>query len=193
MLEITNGVQLSTEEWNKLDPVERNAILYYADFLSLECCHVPVTDNCKYYFIHGMPVNSAYLVDVEPDYDPQNKYIIQSYNEYQIIKDKFGEEGIKSFIGDICMIRARGCVGPVQMLGQIHLHSTKPERAFAFQQYYKSLRKRKYTHIILNEHGEPRKHKCSKYVLHAERMLAKRNLPKNSGCCDKEPEENSAE
>lgn len=192
MLEITNGVQLSTNDWGKLGILEQNAILYYADFLSLECCHQPVTDNCKYYFIQGTPINSAYIVGLEPEYDPENKYVIQAYNEYQLIKDKFGDEGIKSFIGDICMIRARGCVGPIQMLGQIHLHSTKPERAFAFQQYYKSLKKRRYIHTTLNENGEPRRHRCTKYVYHAERMLAKRNLPKNIGNYQTESSENIA-
>lgn len=48
--------------------IELNAILYYADFLSLKhACH-PVTDNCKYFFIHGCPMNSAYIVDMEPEY-----------------------------------------------------------------------------------------------------------------------------
>ena len=90
------------------------------------------------------------------------------------------------------MIRARGCIGPIQMLGQIHLHSTKPERAFAFQEYYKSLKKRKYTHTTLDENGEPKRHRCTKYVLHAERRLAKRNLPKNLGMHGEELVEDAA-
>lgn len=48
---------------------ELNAILYYADFLSLKSESIPVTDNCKYFFIHGCPINSAYIVDLEPEYD----------------------------------------------------------------------------------------------------------------------------
>lgn len=31
--------------------IEHNAILYYADVLSLKETSKPVTDNCKYYFI----------------------------------------------------------------------------------------------------------------------------------------------
>lgn len=49
--------------------IEQNAILYYADFLSLKYKSHPVTDNCKYFFIHGCPINSAYIVDLEPEYD----------------------------------------------------------------------------------------------------------------------------
>lgn len=52
--------------------LELNAILYYADFLSLKECGHPVTDNCKYFFIHGYPINSAFIVDLEPEYDPEN-------------------------------------------------------------------------------------------------------------------------
>lgn len=55
--------------------VELNAILYYADFLSMKHENHPVTDNCKYFFIHGAPINSAYILDLEPEYDPDNKYI----------------------------------------------------------------------------------------------------------------------
>ena len=55
--------------------VELNAILYYADFLSMKYENHPVTDNCKYFFIHGAPINSAYILDLEPEYDPDNKYI----------------------------------------------------------------------------------------------------------------------
>jgi hypothetical protein len=52
--------------------IELNAILYYADFLSLKHTNHPVTDNCKYFFIHGCPINSAYIIDLEPEYDPDN-------------------------------------------------------------------------------------------------------------------------
>ena len=52
--------------------IELNAILYYADFLSLQHENYPVTDNCKYFFIHGCPINSAFIVDLEPEYDPDN-------------------------------------------------------------------------------------------------------------------------
>lgn len=54
--------------------IELNTILYYADFLSLKhTCH-PVTDNCKYFFIHGCPINSAYIVNMEPEYSQEDPY-----------------------------------------------------------------------------------------------------------------------
>lgn len=30
-----------------------NIILYYADYLSLRACSIPITDNCKYFYING--------------------------------------------------------------------------------------------------------------------------------------------
>ena len=52
--------------------IELNYILYYADFLSLKHENHPVNDNCKYFFIHEHPINSAYIVNLEPEYDPDN-------------------------------------------------------------------------------------------------------------------------
>ena len=68
---------------------ELNAILYYADFLSLKQESIPVTDNCKYFFINNCPINSAYIVDLEPEYSDENPYLIQAYQEYQTLEDKF--------------------------------------------------------------------------------------------------------
>ena len=100
--------------------IELNSILYYADFLSLKHeCH-PVTDNCKYFFIHGAPINSLYILDLEPVYDENNEHYIQAYTEYQAIKSKFGEDGVESFIDDICCIKACGSVNAEQMLKCIH-------------------------------------------------------------------------
>lgn len=45
------------------DFIKHNAILYYADYLSLKDTSTTLTDNCKYYFIYGAPINSAYIVD----------------------------------------------------------------------------------------------------------------------------------
>ncbi len=92
------------------DIVEHNIILYYADFLSLKEESITVTDNCKYYFIYGAPINSAYLVDLQPFYDENNKYYIQSYEECSKIQDKFGLEGVLSYVRDICNLAALGCI-----------------------------------------------------------------------------------
>ena len=90
--------------------IELNAILYYADFLSLKYESHPVTDNCKYFFIHGCPVNSAYIVNLEPEFDQENQYIIQAVQEFQAIQDKYDDEAAMSFIDDICSIKACGSV-----------------------------------------------------------------------------------
>lgn len=100
--------------------IELNAILYYADFLSMKAKSCPVTDNCKYFFIHGAPINSLYILDLEPVYDENNEHYIQAYTEYQAIKSKFGEDGVESFIDDICCIKACGSVNAEQMLKCIH-------------------------------------------------------------------------
>jgi hypothetical protein len=103
-----------------MNKVELNAILYYADFLSLKAtCH-PVTDTCKYFFIYGAPMNSAFILGLEPIYDKDNEYFKQAKAEYEIIKDKFGESGVESFIDDICCIKACGSVNAEQMLNCIH-------------------------------------------------------------------------
>lgn len=108
--------------------IELNAILYYADFLSLKAKSHPVTDTCKYFFIHGVPINSAYIVDLEPVYDEENEYFQQAKAEYIIIRDKFGEDGVESFIDDICNIRACGSVDAERMLQCIHQFSSKRDR-----------------------------------------------------------------
>ena len=39
-----------------MNEIELNAILYYADLLSLKDISIPVTDNCKWFFIHNNPI-----------------------------------------------------------------------------------------------------------------------------------------
>lgn len=58
----------------QINNIELNAILYYADFLSLKAVSYPITDNCKYFFIHGCPINSLFILDMKPDYDAENEY-----------------------------------------------------------------------------------------------------------------------
>lgn len=40
-----------------MNVIELSAILYYADFLALKTENRTVTDNCKYMFIYGTPIN----------------------------------------------------------------------------------------------------------------------------------------
>ena len=59
-----------------MNDIELNAVLYYADYLSLKAINEPVTDNCKYFFIHGAPINSLFILNLEPVYDKNNEYFI---------------------------------------------------------------------------------------------------------------------
>ena len=111
-----------------MNDIELNAILYYADFLSLKETDHPVTDNCKYFYIHGAPINSLFILGMVPLYDEDDPYYKQALAEYTIIKNKFGEEGVSSFIEDVCSIRACGSVDAVRMLQCIHQYSGKYER-----------------------------------------------------------------
>lgn len=166
--------------------LELNAVLYYADFLSLQNENRPVTDNCKYFFIHGCPINSAYIVDLEPEYDPESPYIMQAEQEYRAIQDKYDEDAAMSFIDDICSIKACGSVNAEQMLRCIHRYSTKQERKSAMTALKEWQKQQIYTHITLSENGEPQETACTRYVKHAETMLAKQGLlkgvRKNDSC-----------
>ena len=59
-----------------LKAVSLNAVLYYADYLSLYYTSIPVTDTCKYFIIYGTPVNAAYMDGHSPIYDENNQYTI---------------------------------------------------------------------------------------------------------------------
>ena len=164
-----------------MNNIELNAVLYYADFLSMKEISQPVTDTCKYFFVHGAPINSAFILDLEPIYDEQNQYFQQAKIEYEIIKNKFGDEGVESFVDDICSIKACGSVNAEQMLKCIHQYSNKKQRGTAFNTYYNWRNNQIYTHITINEDGEPIEKTCSKYVYHVERMLDKQRLVKRAG------------
>lgn len=138
-----------------MNQIELNAILYYADFLSLKDKSYPVTDNCKYFYIHGVPINSAFILNLEPVYDTENTYFKQALVEYNAIRDKFGDAGIGSFIDDICSIKACGTVDAERMLQCIHQFSSKRDRRLAFNTYYNWRDNQKYTHIIINTDGKP--------------------------------------
>lgn len=118
-----------------MNEIELNAILYYADYMSLREIGQPVTDNCKYFFVHGAPINAAFILNLEPEYDKTNPYILRATTEYSLIKDKFGEDGVESFIDEICNIKAAGSVNAEQMLKYIHRWSNKYERKLAFNAY----------------------------------------------------------
>lgn len=148
--------------------VELNAILYYADFLSLKEQSKPITDNCKYFFVHGTPINAAFIIDKQPWFDENNAYFKQALDEYYLLKDKFGDEGAASFIEDICCLRVAGCVDAIRMLKLIHFYSDKKERKQAFKDYYNWLESQVYTHLTKDEHGNFQRTQCSREIARAE-------------------------
>lgn len=164
-----------------MNNIELNSILFYADFLSLKAISQPVTDNCKYFFIYGTPINSAFILDLEPIYDTDNPYLLQAYAEYNAIKDQYTEDAVLSFINDICFIRACGMVDAERMLQCIHMFSTKIERKQAFQEYRQWKKNKKHKHQVLDENGNPQETDCTTYFKHAEIALARRELPKSIG------------
>lgn len=158
---------------------EQTAILYYADFLSLKETSIPVTDNCKYFYIHGVPMNSVYILDMEPCFNEDSPYYKQSLAEYTIIKDKFGEEGINSFIEDICSIKQCGSVDAERMLKCIHQYSNKFERKNAIKAYREWKNSQKFAHVTINDDGELEEKPCTRYTYHVERMLGKPCMAKD--------------
>ena len=164
-----------------MNQLELNAILFYADFLSLKEISQPVTDNCKYFYIYGVPINSCFILDLEPMYDEDNPYFKQAKTEYEIIKNKYGDEGVETFIDEICCIRACGSVDANRMLKCIHQFSTKKERKQAFTTYNNYKNSQQYKLITINGEGNPEEKTCSSYVYHVERMLDKSRLYKAAG------------
>ena len=153
-----------------LNKVEQNIVLYYADYLSLKQISIPVTDNCKYYFIHGVPMNSAYIVGLLPFYDAENPYYQQSYMEYITLKKHLDEDAINSFIENICYLRAFGCVDAEDMLNCIHQFSTKGDRKAAFNRYEKWRDGQGYVHTILNDSGDEIEEQCTRFIAHYEHI-----------------------
>lgn len=149
--------------------IEHNAILYYADILSLKETSKPVTDNCKYYFLHNAPINSAYIVDLEPVYDKENKYYLQAVDEYTKLKDKFADKAITDIIGHICCLDVMGCINAEQILKCIHQYSSRRERAQSFSRYYNWKNNQVYKHKTINENGDIVETECTRYVSHFER------------------------
>lgn len=54
------------------------------------------------------------------------------------------------------------------MLKCIHFYSSKYERKQAFRKYENWINNQVYTHVIINEKGDPQRTECTRYVAHAE-------------------------
>lgn len=59
----------------------------------------------------------------------------------------------------------------------------------AFSAYRNWKKEQTYTHIIINENGDPQQTECTMYVKHAETSLARRGLLKSPGYDGKNREE----
>lgn len=103
-----------------MNDITLNAILFYADYLSLRELSIPVTDNCKYFFIHQQPVNTAFIAGTEPFYDEENEYYQQAKFELEKISDMFENDGVMSFVNDIGMLQAGGMCDGERLLKYIH-------------------------------------------------------------------------
>lgn len=171
-----------------MNNIETNAILFFADYLSLKEQSIPVSRPCKYFFVHNCPINAAYIADVYPDVDVTNKYFKRAAYQYSLLKRKFGDDGVKSFIDGLCNIQATGMIDADRMLKYIHRYSTKQERKAAFKVLEDHLNNQKYFHTTINEQGNPQETECTQYVAHFERVLEQRGLPKSTGFDRKTPE-----
>lgn len=134
--------------------------------MSLKEESIPVCDTCTYFFVYNSPVNAACIDGGKPMYDENNKYIQQSIQEYELICKKFGEDGVLSFIDNICSLGACGRVSGMDMLRCIHRYSQKRDRSRAIAKYKSYMSNLKHTHIIKDEDGKPIRVECSKYVAH---------------------------
>lgn len=47
-----------------MNQFELSAILFYADFLSMQETSTAVTDTCKYFYIYDIPVNICIIAGV---------------------------------------------------------------------------------------------------------------------------------
>ena len=136
-------------------------VLFYADYLSLRDTYTPITDNCKYYYILGMPVNvtkivgkepvydkeseyyvQAYqeIVGKEPVYDKESEYYVQAYQELDQIRNKVGIEALSTFVRDLCNVFALGCINGEQMLKCILCYDSSKLRKRAINKYKKYMK-----------------------------------------------------
>lgn len=150
-----------------MNEFELSAILFYSDFLSLQETSTSVTDTCKYFYIYDTPINACFIAGVQPEYDINNQYFQKAYRTYIAIKDRFGDDGIRSFLDNICNLKVTGSVSGTQMLKYIHRFDTKKDRVKAYNVYKKSKQNQTYKHIINGEYGLEEA-ECTKYVAHSQ-------------------------
>lgn len=153
-----------------MNDISISAILFYADYMSLKERSIPVTDNCKYFFIHQQPVNCAFIAGTQPFYDEDDEYYKQSQFELQKIQDQYNVDGVMSFVNDIGMLQAGGMCDGERLLKYIHQYSTKHDKKAAIKKYNQYMNSLEYTTTTINEDGNPQETKCTRYVAHIEKL-----------------------
>lgn len=147
-----------------MNEAELSAILYYADLLSMKSTSHPITNNCKYFFVHKTPMHISFIVNQLPQFDKEDQYFQQSLNEYRMLTDKYGNDGAMSFINNLCNLGVAGSVNGLQMLKYIHRYTDKYNKYKAFKEYGQYIKDQKYTFQSRNDDGELETRPCTKYI-----------------------------
>ena len=147
-----------------MNEAELSAILYYADLLSMKSTSHPITNNCKYFFVHKTPMHISFIVNQLPQFDKEDQYFQQSLNEYRMLNDKYGNDGAMSFINNLCNLGVAGSVNGLQMLKYIHRYTDKYNKYKAFKEYGQYIKNQKYTFQSRNDDGEIETRSCTKYI-----------------------------
>ena len=147
-----------------MNEAELSAILYYADLLSMKSTSHPITNNCKYFFVHKTPMHISFIVHQLPQCDKEDQYFSQSLNEYRMLTDKYGNDGAMSFINNLCNLGVAGSVNGLQMLKYIHRYTDKYNKYKAFKEYGQYIKDQKYTFQSRNDDGELETRPCTKYI-----------------------------
>ena len=147
-----------------MNEAELSAILYYADLLSMKSTSHPITNNCKYFFVHKTPMHISFIVNQLPQFDKEDQYFQQSLNEYRMLTDKYGNDGAMSFINNLCNLGVAGSVNGLQMLKYIHRYTDKYNKYKAFKEYGQYIKNQKYIFQSRNDDGELETRPCTKYI-----------------------------
>ena len=147
-----------------MNEAELSAILYYADLLSMKSTSHPITNNCKYFFVHKTPMHISFIVNQLPQFDKEDQYFQQSLKEYRMLTDKYGNDGAMSFINNLCNLGVAGSVNGLQMLKYIHRYTDKYNKYKAFKEYGQYIKDQKYTFQSRNDDRELETRPCTKYI-----------------------------
>lgn len=149
------------------DLLYQNILLYYADYLALRNKSRHVSDNCKYYYLFGGPINVAYICNNKPFYNEEDQYYQQSVKEITMIINKAGIQEALEFVNALCNVKAMGVIDANLMLKQIHQFSTQIDRSTAFKDYTRWLSTQRYSYLGTNEHGDIVRMPCTRYLAHS--------------------------